>query len=405
MAASVKLTDRFAEKAPGPPPDGKRPYIIHYDVLTRGFGLRVTRTGAKSWILNYRAQNGIERRLTIGSHRDPWREVAARKEALRLKALIDQGRDPIGERHEHRSAPTVTDLVERWRQEHAPKLRPRNRQQNEFLISQWIKPELGTRKVTDLRYADIEALHRKISTKGGRNRTGTPYRANRTLALLSKMLSLAVRWEWRSDNPCRRVERNDEEKRYRYLKLVELERLLAALAEHDSQIAADAIRLLLLTGARSGEVLGATWDQFDLEAGVWTKPSAHTKTKREHRVPLSAPARQLLAQMKRTDERLFPGLINIRRDWVGICDKAALEGVRIHDLRHSYASFLASAGLSLPVIGALLGHTQPGTTARYTHLFDDPLRAATERVGAIVSAAAAGTKGEVIPLPHKGARS
>jgi integrase len=404
-ADKESLTDRFCDLAQGPS-DGRRDYLIYYDPEVKGFGLRVTRNGAKSFILNYRA-DGIERRYTIGTFRDPWRVAGARKEALRLKALIDQGKDPQGEKQKARTAPTVGDLIERWRKEHAPKLRPRNRQQNELLISQWIKPELGPRRVADLRYADIEALHRKISTKGGKKRTGTPYRANRTLALLSKMMSLAVKWEWRSDNPCRGVERNDEEKRSRHLKPDELEKLVAALAEHPDQTAANAVRLLLLTGARSGEVVDALWDQFDLGAGIWAKPSSHTKQKREHRVPLSAPARQLLAEMKQTDFRIFPNLDQprLRARWAEICRMAEIKGARIHDLRHSYASFLVSAGLSLPVIGALLGHTQPSTTARYTHLFDDPLRAATEQVGAIFSAAETAPKGQVVDLPRKEGRA
>jgi len=172
---------------------------------------------------------------------------------------------------------------------------------------------------------------------------------------------------------------------------------------------------LLLTGARRGEVLAATWDQFDLEAGVWIKPSSHTKQKREHRVPLSAPARRLLADMRAEAERrakerqrelskyVFPArvgggaMVEIKSAWAALCRAAKLECVRIHDLRHTYASVLASAGLSLPVIGALLGHTQPGTTARYAHLFDDPLRAATERAAAIVTGSAqAGA--EVVPI-------
>jgi integrase len=165
------------------------------------------------------------------------------------------------------------------------------------------------------------------------------------------------------------------------------------------------VRLLLLTGARRGEVLSATWDQFDFVGGTWTKPSSHTKQKLEHRVPLSAPARQLLAEIRAEAERrakekrrepsryVFPArvgdgpMVEIKTAWAALCRAAGLEGVRVHDLRHTYASVLASAGLSLPVIGALLGHTQPGTTARYAHLFDDPLRAATERVGAVVTAA------------------
>jgi integrase len=169
------------------------------------------------------------------------------------------------------------------------------------------------------------------------------------------------------------------------------------------------VRLLLLTGARRGEVLSATWDQFDLTAGIWTKPSSHTKQKKEHRVPLSAPARQLLAEIKAKNWKpspyVFPGragdgpMNEIKKSWAALCKATDLRGVRLHDLRHTYASVLASAGLSLPVIGALLGHTQPGTTARYAHLFDDPLRAATERAAAIVTGK--GDTGEVVPLERR----
>jgi hypothetical protein len=266
-----KLTDEFCDSAEGPQSGRRSGYVIHYDTAVKGFGLRVTQNCAKSFILNYRA-DGIERRYTIGTFRDPWRTAAARREAQRLKIVIDQGGDPQGEKNTVRTAPTVRDLVQRWREEHSPKNRPSTQRENEKLIRQWIFPELGTHRVADLGYADIEALHRKITGK-----QGTPYRANRVLALVSKMLSLAVRWEWRPDNPCRGIERNHEERRYRYLTPAELERLVAALALYPNQTAANAIRLLLLTGARSGEVFTARWQQFNLEAGVWTKPSSATK--------------------------------------------------------------------------------------------------------------------------------
>jgi len=394
-----KLTDGFAKSAAVP---AAKPQAIYYDSEVKGFGLRVTKGGARSFILNYRAR-GVERRLTIGSYPD-WRVTAAREEAKRLKRLVDQGRDPMCERHEERAAPTMGDLAERYLLEHAPRKREGSRREDESLIAQWIRPELGSRKIADLRHADVERVHRKITAHG------TPTRANRAAALLSKMLNLAVRWEMRADNPARGLERNHEEKRTRYLAGDELRRLTETLAAYPNQVAANAIRLLLLTGARRGEVLGANWDQFDLETGIWVKPSSHTKQKREHRVPLSAPVRLLLAEMKAAaDQRaaeanrescpfLFPAqrrarsarqsggrLVEIKGPWRAICKLAGLSGVRVHDLRHSYASILASAGLSLPVIGALLGHTQPGTTARYAHLLDDPLRAATERVGAIVT--------------------
>ena len=181
----------------------------------------------------------------------------------------------------------------------------------------------------------------------------------------------------------------------RYLTLDELQALLAAPGRLPNQSSADAIRLLNVTGARRGEVLNATWDQFDLTAGLWVKPAATTKQKKLHRVPLNATARGLLGRMKAeaTGPLLFPGRrvgaaqTNVKRTWAGVCKRAAIQGVRVHDLRHSYASYLASSGMSLPVIGALLGHSSPATTNRYAHLLDQPLRDATERIDAIVDGA------------------
>ena len=414
-----KLTDGFVKSALVP--TGGKLYAIYYDSEVKGFGVRVTTRGARSFVLNYRAR-GIERRLTIGSYPD-WRVAAAREEAKRLKRLVDQGHDPMGERHEERAAPTVNELTERYLLEHGCLKAERSRREDESLIAQWIGPELGRKKVADLRHADIERVHRKITAYG------TPTRANRAAALLSKMLSLAVRWEMRVDNPVRGIQRNHEEKRATYPSNGELRRLGEALAIYSNQASANAIRLLLLTGARRGEVLGATWDQFDLEQGVWTKPSSHTKQKREHRVPLSTPARLLVGEMKaaanhRTTARnqepspfLFPAqrrqrrsrevrghLVELKNSWREICKLAGLKGIRVHDLRHTYASVLVSSGWSLPITGALLGHTQPGTTARYAHLFDNPLRAATESVAAIIS-----SSGDVQPsvevIEHESVKS
>ena len=391
-----KITDKLVKEIEAPETSNR----ITYDTDIKGFGVRVTAASAKAFILNYRA-GGRERRYTIGAYPD-WSVAAAREEAKELKRRINRGEDPMGERHSARAAPTVKDLAERYITDHLPKKRPSSQTDDKAMIDQIILPRLGKFKVADLRHADIDRLHREVTKRA-------PYRANRTAALLSKMFSLAIKWEMRPDNPAKGIERNHEEKRTRYLLGDELARLTAALAEHPEQTSANAVRLLLLTGARRGEVLSATWDQFDLEAGVWIKPSAHTKQKTEHRVPLSAPAMQLLSDMKEKAETdyVFPGknpdvpLTDIKHFWAAICRKAEIKDCRIHDLRHTYASILASAGLSLPIIGALLGHTQPNTTARYSHLFDDPLRQATERVGAVVTAAGNGKTAEVVKL-HDG---
>jgi integrase len=389
-----KLTDPVVKALPIPA-KGSR---IFYDLGVKGFGIRVTVNGARAFILNYRTRAGRERRFTIGSFPD-WKTGGARMEAAELKRQIDRGGDPLGDIVANRVAPTVTDLCARFEAEYLPRKRPSTQQTYRQQIAAEILGPLGQLKVANVTFADIDGVHRAI-TKRGR-----PYRANRVLALLSRMFSMAVRWHMRADNPCRGIERNQEHKRRRYLSADELTRLAKALDEHSDRQSADTIRLLLLTGARRGEVLQARWQDIDLTSATWRKPGATTKQKTEHEVPLSSAAVQLLAGLRQRvphdAEWLFPAADGthrraLKRDvWASICRAASLKGARVHDLRHTYASVLASAGLSLPIIGQLLGHTTPTTTARYAHLFDDPLRAAAERAGAIITGAA---PAEVVPL-------
>jgi integrase len=389
-----KLTDAVIRALP-PPAKGER---IFYDEAVKGFGCRVTAAGARSFILNYRTRLGRERRFTIGRFGD-WKTGAARVEAAELKRRISGGGDPLGVIKAARAAPTVTDLCDRFIAEYLPRKRASTQKTYSQQIASEIKPALGRMRVAEVTFADIDTLHRAISKRG------RPYRANRVLALLSRLFSMAIRWHMRADNRCRGVERNLEHQRRRYLSSDELMGLTKALDEYSDQQSADIIRLLLLTGARRGEALQARWQDIDLTTGTWRKPGSTTKQKTEHVVPLSAAATQLLAGLRQRAakgaEWVFPSADGShRRDvkdaWTGICRTANIRGARVHDLRHTYASVLASAGLSLPVIGALLGHATPVTTARYSHLFDDPLRAATERASAIIT----GTPpAEIVPLP------
>jgi integrase len=428
--APAELTDKVVKDLPVP--EGRN--RIKYDSELKGFGIRVTPAGAKSFILNYRTRAGRERRFTIGQVDEGWKVRAARDEAEDIKAKVRGGYDPLAEIEDERGAPTVAKLCERFKEEHLPKKRPATQQDYSRAIEQYIEPALKHRKVADVDYSDVDGLHRKVTKEGG------PYRANRVVAILSKMFNLAIKWKWCAANPAKGIERNPEPKRRRYLDAGELARLTDALNEHQDQAAANIIRLLLLTGARRGEVMGARWDQFDLyagiDAGVWTKPGSMTKQKTEHRVPLSAPVRQLLSDIRAAAEReakkkarpvsdfVFPARVGsghrveIKKDWADLCKAAGLltaettagpngksrtvvkHSARIHDLRHTYASVLASAGNSLVIIGGLLGHSQPATTARYSHLFDSPLRKATETAASII---APKRSGEIVPLRKGGA--
>ena len=394
----AKLDDKNVRNLALPAKGNRVTYDGGHKGAVKGFGARVTAAGARSFVLNYRTRSGRERRITIGQFPD-WQTVAARKYAGELKQAVNRGEDPLEGLKAERRAPTIAKLCERFTEEHAARKRDSTQVFYRLIIDKWILPELRSRKVADIAFEDIDGLHRSITKKG------KPYIANRTMSVLSKMFNLAIKWKWRTDNPVKGIERNQEQKRQRYLSTSEIASLSKALAEHEDQQAANILRILLLTGARSEEVRAASWAQLDLENGIWIKPAANTKQKREHRVPLSAPARQLLTEIRAGEEakaakrgrdlppHVFPGRggvgfrDNIKRAWAEIIKAADFaEHARVHDLRHTYASILASAGLSLPVIGQLLGHTQAATTHRYSHLYDDPLRAATERVGAIVDA-------------------
>jgi integrase len=380
---------------------------VHYDDGVAGFGVRVTAAATKSFILNYRVRgSGRERRYTIGAFPD-WTTVAARAKARELRRLISDGGDPLGDLKDERAAPTMADLIERFEQEHLPRKRPGTVVNYRVLLGRHVRPHFGERKVADVRFEDVDSLHGKITKQG------FPYAANRCKAVLSKMFNLAIRWNMRPDNPCRGIEKNHEAKRKRYLSGDELARLIKALAVHPDKRAANIIRLLMLTGARRGEVLAMRWADIDVGNGTWTKPASTTKQKADHVVPLSAPARQLLAEIQAQagkrplGEYVFPSgsdsghVVDIKRAWRTLCEGAGITGLRIHDLRHSFASQLASGGASLPLIGALLGHSNPTTTARYTHLFDDPQRAAVERIGAVIGAAGKHTE-EPVALPKGG---
>jgi integrase len=404
------LTDAIIKKLPAPA-KGNR---ITYDDKVHGFGVRITARGAKSFVLNYTTRGGRERRFTIGRFTGSVGETTdARDEANRLKRLIYAGGDPLGDKEHERAAPAMPELIERFVAEHIErKLRPSTSRAYRQMLDLHIAPHFRTHvKVADVTFEQIDRLHDKLT------KAGSPYMANRTIAVLSKMFSLAVRWRMRSDNPAKGIEKNSESKRKRYVNGQELERLIEALKLHPDQQIANIFRLLLLTGARRGEVLAMEWGALDLGAGIWTKAGSTTKQKTDHVVPLSAPARQLLTEMqdeyirqhpkKPLPQYVFPGsgerghVVEVKKAWRAITKAAGITGLRIHDLRHSFASQLASGGASLPLIGALLGHSNPTTTHRYAHLFDDPQRAAVERVGAVISAAGTPSQ-EPVQLPRRG---
>jgi integrase len=321
-----------------------------------------------------------------------------------------KGEDPALDKREARAAPTVADLAERYRVEHLPGKAAGSQANDLAMIVNEILPDLGKRRVADVHHGDMAALHKKITA------SGRPVRANRVIACASKMFSLALTpmagetEPWRdamAGNPCRGVERSPEQGKERFFSPAELAAIGGALHEIGDTPGANCLRLLMLTGARPAEAMYATWTEF-ADPGLWVKPAASTKQRKLHRTPLSPAATELIERLRaqRHDgvERVFPftgrprGEIN--RTWASVRARAGLEeGARPYDLRHSYASVAAGGGLSLWVLGKLLGHTVSRTTERYAHLSGDVLAEAAAKIGAAI--AGAGKTSDVVAFPKR----
>jgi integrase len=324
--------------------------------------------------------------------------------------MIEDGADPAADKMARREAPRIAELAERFLAEHAEaKRKGSTAAEYKRLVDKIILPALGKRKVVDVNRAEVTKLHHA-------NRAA-PYQANRVLAVLSKMFNLAERWGLRPDgsNPCRHVEKFAERKRERMLSPAELARLGDALAAHDgSPYAVAAVKLLVFTGARLGEVLRLRWEWIDFERGEARLPDSKTGAKTLHLPP---PALAVVAELPRLDGNPFviagakegAALVNLEKPWRAIRAAAGLDDVRLHDLRHAFASVAASSGMGLPIIGKILGHSQPATTARYAHLASDPVKAAAAAIAGKIAAAMAGGSGhtgkesaEVLPLRSGG---
>jgi integrase len=401
-----------------------QPGEVAWDSEVRGFGVRY-RARDQTYLVKTRIK-GKQRILTIGRHgRGAWGPETARREAQRLLGLIRDGKDPSAERDARKIAPTLASFVQRFTDEYASaQHKPRTRQEVAGLFRRCILPALGEMKLRDIGRAEVARMHASMRA--------TPVAANRALALLSVVLGWAERVGERDDgsNPCRHVDRFPEKARERFLSALELARLGDAL-EHAGQSwteeskaewarecerqaeaagiphaqrtpwivarsprrnsaedwrALAAIRLLLFTGARLSEILTMRRDWIDMAHGVARLPDSKTGRK-DLFLPPGALA--VLEGLPRFAENPFvlpgdrPGahFIGIQKPWQRLRALAGLPGLRIHDLRHGFASVAVAAGDSLFIVGKLLGHRQSRTTERYAHLAPDPAKAVADRTG------------------------
>jgi integrase len=421
-----KITKRLVDAIE---PGGKEAWVA--DSELPGLFLRISKTGVKTFAVQYRHGRGRaapKRVYTIGRY--PVLTVdQARTLGRRILAEVRLGGDPAGDRSKQRKAMTLSDLAEDWLASVKDTRKPRTEKEYRRLFEKNVLPYLGNRRPSDIAVADVTRIAKALSDEG--------VVPNRTLAAFSTFFGWAERHGFVPENhnpaSAKRAARRKENGRERFLTTDELAHLGAALVEAETvglRWAADeegpkakhlakednrrtriepgavlAIRLLALTGTRLREILTLRWQDVDIEnARLLLRDS---KTGRRT-VLLPPAARELLASAERGSEFVIPGerpdraRADLNRPWRRIRKAAGLDDVRIHDLRHSFASVGASSGLGLPVIGALLGHRVSQTTARYAHLHNDPMRQAVERIGNEIAAKLDGRVGEIVPL--RGAR-
>jgi integrase len=372
-------------------PVAGRPVYL-WDASLSGFGVKCSPGGMKRYLIKYRTNGGgrssPQRWFTLGSHGQLTPDQA-RKMAQKALAAVAQGDDPQGNKLKDRAAATLEAVWERFKVEHLPARKPQTRYEYEAQWTSRLRPALGRARVAQISRSDVDKLHKKLHA--------TPYRANRILALLSRLMTLAEVWELRApgSNPCRHIQRFAETPRNRYLSNQELTALgtaMALLIESDklSLSAANAIQLLLLTGARVTELLSAEWAWVDTDRGVIALPDSKTGAKPIFLSQAAVAVLRRQADLSKASRFVFPGtgktgrMIDLGRAWSKVCQAAGLTRVRLHDLRHTAASIAVGQGASLPIIGRLLGHTQAQTTLRYAHVDSDPALLAANAVGEVV---------------------
>ena len=386
--------------------------VVLWDQEVRGFDIRARAGGAKTHILHYRAGTGRGaplRKLTIGKHGSPWTPDKARTEAKRLLGLIASGEDPAERRATERITLTMAEVCDLYLTEGTTHKKPSTLKADVGRIVHHIKPLLGRMRVEKVARADIERLLidvkagktaaptlNKGERKPGSIATGGSGVAAQCVALISTVLAFAVTRGLRSDNPARDVKKPPVRKMERFLSEDEIGRLAVALHAESNRTGnpypAAAIKLLLLTGGRRGEILELKWQHVDFERQCLRLPESKTGPKIMY---LNAPALEILAGLPRMvnnpyvilGKREGRPLVGIDKLWFHVRAAAGLGDVRLHDLRHSFASMGVAGGLSLPIIGALLGHKHPATTGRYAHLSADPVRAANDVIGMRIAAA------------------
>lgn len=393
---------------------------VHWDGELTGFGVRVRPSGAKSFVAVYRTggRNTPLRRVTIGAV-GKIEADKARDEARIIIRQAELGHDRAAEKARTRAELTFDEVCDLYLAEGCDTKKPSTLVTDRSRIERHIKPLLGRKRVSEITRADVERFMRdvaagktasdeKAKALGRAIVEGGKGAATRTVGLLGGIMSFAVARELRADNPVRGVKRYPDQKGETFLSAAQLGRIGVALADAEANganpSAVAIIRLLAFTGARKSEITGLRWSEVDLERGYLRLGDSKTGAKV---IPIGAPACEVLADVARVDDSLFVfpavrgggAFQGVEKVWRKVRADAGFPELRLHDLRHSFASVGLARGDALPVIGAILGHADVKTTSRYAHLADDPVRKAADGIAGAVRAAFSGSPpAEVIPL-------
>jgi len=388
---AVKLTKSFIDKISSSNRDA-----FYFDSDVKGFGLKQSVGGKKSYIVQYRF-NGRKRRFNIGQHGSPWTPEGAKREAKRLLGLVANGTDPAELKAKIKNDLTLGDLCDLYLKEGCTIKSPNTVATDTGRINRHIKPLLGNRKIGSVTRSMVERLMIDVAngkTKadvktGKRGRAivrGGPGTASKCVALLSTIFNFAIKRGLMEGNPATGIEKYKDKKRERYLTPSEFKALGETLvsASHHNPYAIAAIKVLMLTGLRKNEVINMRWDDLQVELGVILIPESKTGKKF---VPFTQPVTTILNSLPRIEgcDFIFPGVDNkpyqgLPKVWAKIRKQVHLEDVRLHDLRHSFASVGAMGGESLYILGKLLGHADQSTTQRYAHIGNNPLAKAAEEI-------------------------
>jgi integrase len=378
----TKLTPSFVRSVSCCPEVGK---VDFFDAILKGFMLEVRASGGKTYYQRYTDERGRERQFKIGPA-DVLTLQQARRKAKQIKAEAILGGDPQQARQVRRSVPTLQLFVD---QRYLPFVKgyKRSWKTDETVLRVHILPQLGRYFLDEIRPEFIIDVTNKM-----RSEEYAPGTVARIIVIMRYVFNLACKWKVlpHGTNPASGIPVPPDVQRSRYLSKLEAGRLLASIRADENQIAAKAIMLLFLTGARRNEITQAEWAYIDWQRSTLFVP----KSKNGHTryIQLNSTAIELLKSVPRTDGNryIFPApttgrpMPHLFFPWDRIRKRAELQDFRLHDLRHSFASFLVNDGERLNVVQKLLGHTNPRTTQRYAHLSADRLGQAAETVASIL---------------------